>query len=118
MEMRPRCCVLIAVSPDDGGVEGGATVDGGPGGTGVGGAGVGGAGSGARSSCAQPNSIAQASAAPRYGEGPDRGPYADIADSSMLKPELYNGASRKEPGLMQIHLTAASDTFNDRLLNA
>src|SRR6266496_216750 len=104
--MRPRCCVLVAVSPDEGGAEGGGIVGGGPGGAGVGGAGVGGAGSGARSSCAQPKSIEQASAATRYGEGPDRGSYADIADSSMLKPELYNGAalppqsaSRKNPGL-------------------
>src|SRR6266536_6570355 len=88
--MRPRCCVLVAVSPDEGGAEGGGTVGGGPGGAGVGGAGVGGAGSGARSSCAQPNSIAQASAATRYDDGRDRGPHAGIADSCPLKPELYN----------------------------
>src|SRR6266508_6629960 len=80
IEMRPRCCVLIAVSPDDSGAGGGGTV----------GSGVGGAGSGARSSCAQPNSIAQASAATRYDDGRDRGPHAGIADSCPLKPELYN----------------------------
>jgi hypothetical protein len=57
IEMRPRCCAFIAESPDDFGA--------GRDGTGVGGgtgAGDGGAGSGARSICAQPNSIAQASA--------------------------------------------------------
>src|SRR6185437_2020327 len=84
IEMRPRCCVLIAVSPDDGGTGCGGTV----------GAGLGGAGSGARSSCAQPNNIAQASAAARYNDGRGRGPHTGIADSWALKPELYNGAAR------------------------
>src|SRR5947208_8600720 len=87
IEMRPRCCVLIAVSPDDGGAAIGGTV--GDGGGGTVGAGVGGAGSGARSRCAQPNSIAQASAATRYDDGRERSPHAGIADSCRLKPELY-----------------------------
>jgi hypothetical protein len=88
IEMRPRCCVLIAVSPDDGGASGGGTVGAGAG------AGVGGAGSGARSSCAQPNSIAQASAATRYDDGRERGPHAGIVDSCTSKPEVYNGTAR------------------------
>ncbi len=82
--MRPCCCVLIAVSPDDGCTGRGGTVC----------AGLGGAGSGARSSCAQPNSIAQASAATRYNDGRDRGPHTGIADSCTLKPELYNDTTR------------------------
>ena len=71
IEMRPRCCVLIAASSDDGGTVEGGTV----------GAGVGGAGSGARSTCAQPNSTAQDTAAARYVDGGDRGPHAGIVNS-------------------------------------
>lgn len=84
IEIRPRCCVLIAVSPADG-----CAWDGGP----VG-AGPGGSDSGARSSGAQPNSIAQASAATRYDDGRDCGPHAGIADSCTLNPELYNDTAR------------------------
>src|SRR6266550_2173732 len=83
IEMRPRCCVLTAVSPDEGDGKDGGTVGAGVGGAGSGGAAVGRAGSGARSSCAQPNSIAQASTATRYDDGRDRGPHADIADSTV-----------------------------------
>src|SRR5947208_676772 len=78
IEMRPRCCVLTAVSPDEGDGKDGGTVGAGVGGAGSGGAGSGGAavgcaGSGARSSCAQPNSVAQASTATKYDDGRGRG---------------------------------------------
>src|SRR6266487_2528208 len=82
--MRPRCCVLVAVSPDGAGAGDGGIVS----------AGVDGTGSGTRSSCAQPNSIAQASAATRCDDVRDRGPHAGIADSCTLKPALYNDAAR------------------------
>jgi hypothetical protein len=94
VEMRPRCGVLTAAPPDDGGAGGVGTVGCGAAGGGTVGTGVGGAGTGARSSCAQPNSIMQASAATRYDDGRDRGPHAGIADSCTSKPELYNGTVR------------------------
>src|SRR5437667_241929 len=87
IEMRPRCCVLIAVSSDNGG---------GAGGGGTVGAGVGGAGSGARSGCAQPNSIAQASAATRYDDSRDRGPNARIADSCTFEAGTVQRYSANE----------------------
>src|SRR5687767_4033193 len=88
--MRPRCCVLIAVSLNDG--------DGGD--TGTVGACVDGAGSGARSICAQPNNITQAGAAKTYDDGPDRRPHARIADSSTLKTEIVQrrSLSTRSPG--------------------
>jgi hypothetical protein len=87
--MRPRCCVLVAVSPADGGAEGGT--DGG-GTVGVG-AGVGGRASGARSGWAQPNSSATASPTARYDGGRNRGPRADIADSCTVNAQLYIDAT-------------------------
>src|SRR6266704_131618 len=116
IEMRPRCCRLIAVSSDDGGAGSGGRVGaGGAGGEGTAGAGV----DGARSSCAQPNSIGQASATTRYDDDRDRGRHAGIADSCTLNPELYNGAARTTPidayqGQIPLPLPARSATRKDR----